>query len=67
MKRPICSRNSRAWDHAYSLILKAIPVIIETSYIRGNTDKDAINRLGKQYKRIGDDVRTAISGELEKI
>lgn len=42
------------------------PVIIETSYLRGDADRDAIARLGKQYKKNGDVVRTTISVELEE-
>ena len=49
------------------LDIEGLPaVIIETSYLPGDADNDAIARLGKCHARTGDTIRTAISVELDK-
>ena len=43
----------------------APPVVIETSFVAGDADKDAVARLGRHYAKNGDEIKTAISVELE--
>lgn len=42
-----------------------MPVAIETSYVKGDADSDAIARLGKTYEETHDTIRTAIAVELD--
>ena len=41
------------------------PVSIETSYERGDADRDSLERLGKRYKPTMDEIKTSISVELK--
>ena len=44
----------------------APPVAIETSYQRGDADKDAVTRLGLHYRKTMMEIRTAIAVELDE-
>jgi len=42
------------------------PVVIETSYTKGDADKDAISRLGERHKNTMGIIRTAIAVEIDE-
>lgn len=42
------------------------PIAIETSYTKGDADKDANIRIGEQYKETMDMIRTAIAIEIDE-
>jgi len=42
------------------------PVAIETSYTKGDADKDARGRIGEQYAKTMDSIHTAISIEIDE-